>query len=177
MPVLDGRSLHNQSTDFESVTWMLLASTPAIRRYKGSHCHINTHEFGIYSGGGAGQSKRGCWRSQNLITDSSTTRWPILNLSPGHHWARCQLHGGIKDVTVVSIFMKLLSTQGGGPGQASRGCWRSQGSKADSSTTSQRILNLSPVPRWAQNQLHVGIRYVSVTTTLIEIAHPSDNGL
>jgi len=33
-PELDGRFLHNRSTDFDSVTWTSLGSTPATRRYK-----------------------------------------------------------------------------------------------------------------------------------------------
>jgi len=48
------------------------------------------------------------------MADSSTTAWPVLNLLPGHHWARRQLHAGIRDVTVPSILMKSLHSLGGG---------------------------------------------------------------
>ena len=69
------------------------------------------------------------------MADSSTTAQPILDLLPGRHWARRQLHADIGDVAVVSILMKSLHSLGGGPGKAQRGCLRSQDSMADSSTT------------------------------------------
>jgi len=45
IPGLDGRFLYNRWTDFESVTWTSLGSTPATRRDKGRRCRINTHEI------------------------------------------------------------------------------------------------------------------------------------
>jgi len=54
-----------------------------------------------------------CWRSQDLMADSSTTTEPIVDLSLGRHLARCQIHAGIRYVSVVSILMKSLSTLGG----------------------------------------------------------------
>jgi len=49
------------------------------------------------------------WRSQNSMTDSSTTSAPILNPIAGDHWARRQLHSGIKDVSVASELRKSLT--------------------------------------------------------------------
>ena len=67
--------------------------------------------------------------------------------------------------------MKSLSTLGGGgPGKAERGCWRSQNSMADSSTTAAPILNLSLGRPWAGCQPLDGIRYVTVASILMEIA-------
>jgi len=102
------------------------------------------------------------------MADTSTTRKPIFNLSPRRHWARCQLHAGIKGITVTSILMKSISTLGGGPGKAERGCWRSQDSMADSSTTSTPILELSPGRHWARHQLQAGIRDVAIASILIK---------
>ena len=51
------------------------------------------------------------------MADSSTTAPPILNLLPGRHWARHQLHAGIRDVAVASILMTSLDNLGGGPGK------------------------------------------------------------
>jgi len=59
IPELDGRFLHNCSTDLGSVTWTLLGSTPATRWYKVRLWRINTHEIGIYSGGGSWEGKEG----------------------------------------------------------------------------------------------------------------------
>jgi len=44
------------------------------------------------------------------------------------------------------------------------GCWRSQNSMADSSTTTAPILNLIAGGYWAGRQLRNGIRYVPVTS-------------
>jgi len=168
IPGLDGGFLHDQYADFESVTWTSLGSTPATRRYKGRCCRINTHEVAIYSGGGFGKAERGFWRSQDSMADSSTTASPIMDLSPGRHWARRQLHGCIRDVTVASIPMKSLHSLGGGPRQAQRGCWRSQDSMADSSTTASPIMDLSPGRHWARRQLHPGIGAVAIVSTFMK---------
>ena len=120
-------------------------------------------------GGGPGKAQKGCWLSQDLMADSSTTTGPILNLSPGRHWARRQLHTGMRDVAVASILMKSLHSLGGGPGQAERGCWRSQTSMADSSTPGWPIPDLKARRRWAQRQLYGGIRYVSIATILMKL--------
>jgi len=89
-----------------------------------------------------GRQKGWCWRSQNWMSHSSTTAKAISALKAGHCWTRCQLHAGIKNVTVGSILMKSLSTLVGGHGKAERRCWRSQDSMADSSTTASPILVL-----------------------------------
>jgi len=52
------------------------------------------------------------WRSQNSMTDSSTTTAPILDLIAGDCWARRQLRRGIKDVSVPSEPMKSLTIVG-----------------------------------------------------------------
>jgi len=114
IPEPDVRFLHNRVSDSRSEDGTSLDPAPATCRYKERHCHINTHEIAIYSGGGGpGQAKRGCWRSQNSMADSSTNSKPILYPSVGRHRARCQLHAGINDVAIASILMKSLSTLGG----------------------------------------------------------------
>jgi len=105
------------------------------------------------------------------MVDSSTTSRPILNPSLGRHWAQRQLHAGIKDVAVASILMKSQSTLGGGFGKAERGCWRSQDSMADSSTTAGPIWNLLPGRHWARRHLHAGIRDVAVASILMKSLH------
>jgi len=49
------------------------------------------------------------WRSQNSMTDSSTTTTPILDLIAGDCWARRQLRRGIKDVSVASELRRSLT--------------------------------------------------------------------
>jgi len=51
----------------------------------------------------------GWWRSQSSMADPSTTTAPILNLIAGGCWARCQLHSGIKNVSVASKPRKSLT--------------------------------------------------------------------
>jgi len=43
------------------------------------------------------------------MADLSTTTAPILNLIAGDCWARCQLHSGIKNVSVASKLRKSLN--------------------------------------------------------------------
>jgi len=57
------------------------------------------------------------------MADSSTTRHPILDLTPGGCWARGQPHAGIRYITVASMLMKSLSTLRGGFGKDLRGRW------------------------------------------------------
>jgi len=52
IPQLDVRFLHNRLSDSRSEGRTSLDPAPATRRYKEHHCHINTHEIAIYSGGG-----------------------------------------------------------------------------------------------------------------------------
>jgi len=59
---------------------------------------------------------------------------------------------------------------GGGFGKAERGCWRSQNSIADSSTTAGPIPDLKAQRRWARRQLHDGIRYDSGASVFMEFA-------
>ena len=110
------------------------------------------------------------------MADSSTTARPILNLLPGRHWARRLQHAGIRDVAVASILMKSLHSLAGGPGKAERGCWRSQGSMADSSTTAGPILDLSPGHHWARRQLNAGIRDVAVASIPMKSLHSLGGG-
>jgi len=46
------------------------------------------------------------------MADSSTTARPILDPIAGECWARRRLRGGIKDVSVASKLMKLLTLLG-----------------------------------------------------------------
>jgi len=50
--LLDGRLLHNHSCYRNSVSWGLLGSTPATRRYKVRPCGIRTQEIALLCGGG-----------------------------------------------------------------------------------------------------------------------------
>jgi len=83
IPGLDGRSLHNRLTDFDSVTWTSLGATPATRRYKVCLWRISIHrdrhpsESGLLS-----------QTILNPMVDYSTTAESILNPSPGRRWAR-----------------------------------------------------------------------------------------
>jgi len=52
--LLDGRLLHDRLTDFNSVCWTLLGSTPATHRYEVSHCRIKTQGIAVFCGGGVG---------------------------------------------------------------------------------------------------------------------------
>jgi len=103
------------------------------------------------------------------MADSSTTARTILDLLPGRHWARPQLHAGIRDVAVASILMKSLHSLEGGPGKAERGCWRAQNWIADSSTPGWPIPDLKARRRWSQRQLYAGIRYVSIASILMQL--------
>jgi len=51
LPELDGRSLHNHSSDPGSDCGRLLGSMPATQRYEGRLCPIRTHEIADYYGG------------------------------------------------------------------------------------------------------------------------------
>jgi len=57
--LLDGRLLHDRLTDFNSVCWTLLGSTPATHRYEVHRCRINTQDFAVFSGGGLNCSTAG----------------------------------------------------------------------------------------------------------------------
>ena len=72
---------HSQTINPESDTWRFLGSMPAIQRYKIHPQRDIIHEV-------RGLNGVGSWRSQNSITDSSTTTAPILNLIAGDCWAR-----------------------------------------------------------------------------------------
>jgi len=104
IPELDVRFLHNRSTDFESVTWASLGSTPATRRYKVRLLRISIHgvrhpsESGLLS-----------LIILNPMADSSTTTLPILNQSLGRHWALRQLHAGMRYVSCALVFMKFAT--------------------------------------------------------------------
>jgi len=75
---------------------------PAIQWYKIHPQRDIIHEV-------TGLNGVGCWQSQNLMADPSTTTAPILDLIAGGHWARYQLHSGIKNVSVASKLRKSLT--------------------------------------------------------------------
>ena len=154
IPGLDGRFLHNRLTDFDSVTWTSLGTTPATRRYKVRLWRISIHRDRHPS-----ESGPLSLLILNSMADSSTTGESILNPSPGRRWARRRLPAGIKNVTVGTILRKSASPLSR-PGKAERRCWRSQDSMADSSTTPEPILIPLLGRHWAQRQLHTGIKRV-----------------
>jgi len=79
--LLDGRYLHSRWTDLDSVCGRWLGLTPASQRYKVRLCRIEGHES-------ANPSESGLWTKvmENLMTDSSTTSCPILDLIAGDCW-------------------------------------------------------------------------------------------
>jgi len=105
IPELDGRYLHDRWTNPESDCGKLLDSMPATQQYK-------IHPSATFIHDGTRLNRIGCWQSQNLIKDSSTTTTPILDPITGECWARRQLPGGIKDVSVASELMKSLTLVG-----------------------------------------------------------------
>ena len=109
IPELKVRFLHNRLSDSRSECRTSLDPAPAIRRNKERHAHINTHEIAIYSGGGPGQAKTGCWRSQNSIADSSTTARPIPDLKTQRRLARRKLHDGIGYVSCALVFIEFAT--------------------------------------------------------------------
>jgi len=102
IPDLNGRFLHKHFTNFESITWTLLGLMSATRRYKVRLWRTSIH-------GVRPPSESGLLSLQIVysMADSSTTAQPILSLSPGRRWARCQLHVGIRYVSVASILMEI----------------------------------------------------------------------
>jgi len=92
---------------------------------------------------------------------STTATQSILNPTPGGSWARCQLSSGIRFILRGQLFMKLRGLNG-------VGCWRSQNSMADSSTTTRPILDPIAGDCWARRQLPSGIKDVSVTSRLMK---------
>ena len=144
IPEVDGIFLHSHWTDLESVTWTLLGLTPAKRWYR-----VRLWRTGIPGVHPPSDSGLLSLLILNSMADSSTTAAPMLNPSLGRRWARRQLHAGIGYVSGASIPMKSPSAQGWGLEKAERGCWQSQTSMADSSTTALPILDLSPGHCWA----------------------------
>jgi len=74
----------------------------AIQRYKIHPLRDIIHEV-------TGLNGVGCWRSQNLMADPSTTTALILGLIAGDCRSRCQLRNGIMYVPVASKPMNSLS--------------------------------------------------------------------
>jgi len=102
------------------------------------------------------------WRSQDSIADSSTTARPILDVIAGGCWARRQLRGGIRYVSIASRLKKSLSSVEGVLGIKLAIFYSTE----DYSTTGGRILILFAGDCWARCQLSNGIRYVSVASEL-----------
>jgi len=95
-PELDGGFLHNHSADSGSDCGKLLSSTPATRWYKILPPAKFIHEVRVLNE---------CWQSQNSMADSSITAGLILDLIAGGCWARHQLRGGIRYVSIASELM------------------------------------------------------------------------
>jgi len=108
IPGLDGRSLDNRLTDFDSVTLMSLGSTPATRRYEVRLWRISIH--GVHHSSESGLLSL---TILNSMSDSSTTVQPILIPSLERHWAQRQLHAGIKRVLRCQFSMELYGPGGG----------------------------------------------------------------
>jgi len=102
IPELDVRYLHNRLANSRSKDMASLGSMPATRRYKVHLLRISIHGVRHPS-----KSSPLSLTILNSMADPSTADRPILNLSPGHHWARRQLHAGIRYVSGVSVFMEI----------------------------------------------------------------------
>jgi len=113
----------------------------------------------------------------NSIVDSSTTAPPILILSPGRRWARCQLHAGIGYIPVASILMKSLPTPGGGSAEGSAGMLAIPG--LDSRSLHNRLPNFGSVTRTSMGSTPATCRYeVRLWRISIHgVRHPSESGL
>ena len=93
---------YSQTINPESNTWRFLDSMPAIQRYKIHPQRDIIHEV-------PGLNGVVCWRSQNLMADSSTTTALILNPIAGDCWAGRRLSKGIRYVSVASELRKSLT--------------------------------------------------------------------
>ena len=83
----------------------------ASRRYKVRLCRIKTQDFTGFCGGGSIGSTLAEFYS---MADSSTTVIGIPILIAGGCWAQCQLHAGIRYVSVASkLRISLASVEGG----------------------------------------------------------------
>jgi len=141
IPALDGRFLHTWLADSRSKSTASLGSAPAIRGYKVRLYRIKTHEVTIYPAGGLGKAEGVGLASpdvdvrflHNRVSDSRSEGRTSLDPAPATRWDKeryCRIN--THEIAIYS--------QGGGPGQAKRGCWRSQNSMAGSSTTCKPIL-------------------------------------
>ena len=93
--LLDGRLLHNRSTDLDALCGRLLGLTPASQRYMVRLCRIKAHEFAVFCGG--------CIRSQagdilldggllhNHFTDRHALCGRLLGLTPASHRDKVRL--------------------------------------------------------------------------------------
>jgi len=98
----------------------------------------------------------------NQLADCVSVSWTSLGSTP----ATRRYKGRRYRINTYEIAIY----SGGGFGKAERGCWRSQDSIADSSTTAWPIPDLKTQRRWARRQLHGGIRYVSCASVFMKFA-------
>jgi len=91
----------------------------------------------------------------NSMAVSSTTAAPTLVLSLGRHWARRQLHAGIRYIPIALIPMEITH-----PSESGLLSLLILNSMADSSATAKPILIPLLGRHWAQCQLHTGIKRV-----------------
>ena len=82
--ILDDRLLHNRCTDWDSVSWRLLGSTSATRRYNVRVCRTKTHEIALFYGGGINVNPGGILLDgrflYNHCTDSDSDCGRLLGL-------------------------------------------------------------------------------------------------
>jgi len=109
IPELDGRSLHNHSSDPESDCGRLLSSTPATQRYNGRLCGIKAQEVAVLCGGDLYTTIIVALAILYSMADYSTTTGRILILFVGGSWAWLQLSNGIRYVSVGSGIRNLVS--------------------------------------------------------------------
>ena len=149
IPELDGGFLHNHCSNPGSNCGAMLGSTPATQRYKGRLCRIRTHEIADPCGW--------CLIGTVAIPDLNGRflhdRWTNLESDSG------RLSGSTPATQRYKIDPSATSTHHV-TGLNGVGCWRSQNSMADYSTT--RAPTLDPIVGrcWAPSQLHGGISYV-----------------
>jgi len=123
---------------------------PATRRYKVRLWRISIH--GVHHPSESGLLSLTILNSMAVY---STTAQPILHLSLSHHWARRQLHAGIKYIPIALIPMEIAH-----PSDSGLLSLLILNSMADSSRTAEPILIPLLGRHWAQRQLHTGIKRV-----------------
>jgi len=95
IPELDGRLLHDHTSDPGSDCGRLLGSTPATQRYKGRLCRIKTQEIAVFCGEDLYCSPGDLLLDGRLLynrwTDLDSVCGRLLGLTPAIQWYKVRL--------------------------------------------------------------------------------------